>query len=126
MLFLLLCFVYPTFIIVCFFFFFNDTATTEIYTYYTLFPYTTLFRSAEAVQALFPGTQITFGPATADGFYYDFAPTADHGPFRDDELPLIEAEMRRIIAADKVLRREVWDRDALIARWQKEIGGAHV
>src|SRR3546814_16552923 len=41
-------------------------------------------------------------------------------PFRDDELPLIEAEMRRIIAADKVLRREVWDRDALIARWQKD------
>src|SRR3546814_11569945 len=75
---------------------------------------------AEAVQALFPGTQITFGPATADGFYYDFAPTADHGPFRDDALPLIEAEMRRIIAADKVLRREVWDRDALIARWQKD------
>src|SRR3546814_1524215 len=40
---------------------------------------------AEAVQALFPGTQITFGPATADGFYYDFAPTADHGPFRSEE-----------------------------------------
>src|SRR3546814_7931056 len=75
---------------------------------------------AEAVQALFPGTQITFGPATADGFYYDFAPTADHGPFRDDELPLIEAEMRRIIAADKVLRRGVGDRDALSARWQKD------
>src|SRR3546814_4433443 len=56
---------------------------------------------AEAVQNLFPGTQITFGPATADGFYYDFAPAAERGPFRDEELPLIEEEMRRIIAADK-------------------------
>ena len=53
---------------------------------------------AEAVQNLFPGTQITFGPATDDGFYYDFAPTAEHGPFTEEELPAIEAEMRRIIA----------------------------
>ena len=75
---------------------------------------------AEAVQRLFPGTQITFGPATADGFYYDFAPTAEHGPFRDDELPLIEEEMRRIIAADKPLRREAWERHALIARWRAD------
>src|SRR6476619_5861844 len=65
---------------------------------------------AEAVQNLFPGTQITFGPATDDGFYYDFAPTAEHGPFHETELPLIEEEMRRIIAADKPLVREVWDR----------------
>jgi threonyl-tRNA synthetase len=41
---------------------------------------------AEAVQALWPGTQITFGPATDDGFYYDFAPGA-HGPFTEDDLP---------------------------------------
>jgi len=66
---------------------------------------------AEAVQNLFPGTQITFGPATDDGFYYDFAPTAAHGPFTEEELPAIEAEMRRIIAADKPLVREVWSRD---------------
>ena len=72
---------------------------------------------AEAVQALFPGTQITFGPATDDGFYYDLAPPAGRGPFTDDELPLIEAEMRRIIAADKPLVREVWSRDALIEKW---------
>ena len=65
---------------------------------------------AEAVQNLFPGTQITFGPATDDGFYYDFAPTAEHGPFTEEELPLIEEEMRRIIAADKPFVREVWDR----------------
>ena len=65
---------------------------------------------AEAVQNLFPGTQITFGPATDDGFYYDFAPTAEHGPFTEEELPAIEEEMRRIIAADKSLIREVWTR----------------
>jgi threonyl-tRNA synthetase len=66
---------------------------------------------AEAVQNLFPGTQITFGPATEDGFYYDFAPTAEHGPFTEEDLPAIEEEMRRIIAADKPLCREVWTRD---------------
>ena len=73
---------------------------------------------AEAVQNLFPGTQITFGPSTDDGFYYDFAPAGD--PFTDEDLPAIEEEMKRIIAADKPLRREVWERDALIARWQKD------
>ena len=71
---------------------------------------------AEAVQALFPGTQITFGPATDDGFYYDFAPAEQ--PFTDEDLPAIEAKMREIIAADKPLCREVVDRDALIAKWQ--------
>ena len=75
---------------------------------------------AEAVQSLFPGTQITFGPSTDDGFYYDFAPPAGRGPFVDDELPLIEAEMRRIIAADEPLVREVWSRADLIAKWQAD------
>ncbi len=73
---------------------------------------------AEAVQALFPGTQITFGPSTDDGFYYDFAPK--DRPFTEDDLPAIEAEMRRIIAADKPLRREVWSRSDLIARWKAQ------
>jgi threonyl-tRNA synthetase len=63
---------------------------------------------AEAVQNLFPGTQITFGPATDDGFYYDFAPK--DRPFTDEDLPAIEAEMRRIIARDEPLVREVWTR----------------
>ncbi|MCS6986935.1 MAG: threonine--tRNA ligase [Sphingomonadaceae bacterium] len=75
---------------------------------------------AEAVQRLFPGTQITFGPATEDGFYYDFAPPPGRGPFTEADLPAIEEEMRRIIRADKPLRREVWDRDALIAKWRAE------
>ena len=66
---------------------------------------------AEAVQNIFPGTQITFGPATEDGFYYDFAPAPGRGPFTDEDLPEIEEEMRRVIAADKPLVREVWDRE---------------
>jgi threonyl-tRNA synthetase len=72
---------------------------------------------AEAVQALWPDTQITFGPSTEDGFYYDFAP-GERGPFTEEDLPLIEAKMRDIIAADKPLRREVWTREQLIARWR--------
>ena len=68
---------------------------------------------AEAVQSLWPDTQITFGPATDDGFYYDFAP-GERGPFTDEDLPAIEARMREIIAADKPLTREVWTRDRLV------------
>ena len=75
---------------------------------------------AEAVQKLFPGTQITFGPATDDGFYYDFAPSPDHGPFTEEDLPLIEEEMRRIIARDEPLIREVWSRERLIERWTRQ------
>ncbi len=75
---------------------------------------------AEAVQKLFPGTQITFGPSTDDGFYYDFAPAPGRGAFTDEDLPAIEAEMRRIIAADQPLVREVWSRADLIARWQAQ------
>jgi len=75
---------------------------------------------AEAVQKLFPGTQITFGPSTDDGFYYDFAPAPGRGPFTDEDLPAIEAGMRRLIAADQPLVREVWSRADLIARWQAQ------
>jgi len=73
---------------------------------------------AEAVQKLFPGTQITFGPSTEDGFYYDFAPK--DRPFTEEDLPAIEAEMRTVIAADKPLIREVWTREQLIARWREK------
>lgn len=75
---------------------------------------------AEAVQNLYPGTQITFGPATEDGFYYDFAPTAEHGAFTEEELPGIEEEMRRIIAADRSLVREVWTREEVRAFFDKQ------
>ncbi|WP_066797538.1 threonine--tRNA ligase [Sphingomonas soli] len=72
---------------------------------------------AEAVQALWPGTQITFGPATDDGFYYDVMAPANRDPFSMDDLPAIEEKMREIIRADKPLRREVWTREALIEKW---------
>ncbi len=75
---------------------------------------------AEAVQGLFPGTQITFGPSTDDGFYYDFAPAPGRGPFTEDDLPAIEEAMRAIIRADKPLRREVWSRSQLISRWKQQ------
>jgi threonyl-tRNA synthetase len=73
---------------------------------------------AEAVQALWPGTQITFGPATDDGFYYDVMAPAGREPFSMDDLPAIEEKMREIIRADKPLRREIWSREDLIARWR--------
>jgi threonyl-tRNA synthetase len=73
---------------------------------------------AEAVQHLFPGTQITFGPATDDGFYYDFAPK--DRPFTDEDLPAIEAEMRAIIARNEPFLREVWSRQQLIDRWTQQ------
>jgi threonyl-tRNA synthetase len=73
---------------------------------------------AEAVQALWPGTQITFGPATDDGFYYDVMAPEGREPFSMDDLPAIEEKMRELIRADKPLRREVWTREDLIARWK--------
>ena len=73
---------------------------------------------AEAVQHLFPGTQITFGPATDDGFYYDFAPK--DRPFTEEDLPAIEAEMRAIIARNEPFLREVWTRQQLIDRWTQQ------
>jgi threonyl-tRNA synthetase len=75
---------------------------------------------AEAVQSLFPGTQITFGPATEDGFYYDVKAPEGREPFSMEDLPAIEEEMRRIITADKPLIREVWSRERLIEKWQSD------
>ena len=67
---------------------------------------------AEAVKELYPETQVTFGPATETGFYYDFA-RAD--PFTPDDLEKIEARMREIVRRDEKITREVWDRDAAAA-----------
>ncbi|MEP3051966.1 MAG: threonine--tRNA ligase [Erythrobacter sp.] len=75
---------------------------------------------AEAIQALWPGTQITFGPATDDGFYYDVMAPASREPFSMDDLPAIEEKMREIIKADKPLVREAWSRADLIAKWESE------
>jgi threonyl-tRNA synthetase len=62
---------------------------------------------AEAVQELYPGTQVTIGPVIENGFYYDFARDT---PFTPDDLPVIEAKMREIIARDSPFTCEVVDR----------------
>ena len=62
---------------------------------------------AEAVQELYPGTQVTFGPATETGFYYDFA---RNEPFTPDDLEKIEARMHEIVKRDETITREVWAR----------------
>ncbi len=76
---------------------------------------------AEAVQELFPGTQVTIGPAIEDGFYYDFARDE---PFSLDDLAGIEAKMKEIVDRDAAFTREVWDRDEAIAHF-KSIGEAY-
>ena len=67
---------------------------------------------AEAVQELFPGTQVTIGPNVEDGFYYDFARA---GPFSTDDFAAIEKKMREIVDRDEKIIREEVDRDAAIA-----------
>jgi threonyl-tRNA synthetase len=71
---------------------------------------------AMAVQDLFPGTQVTIGPAIEEGFYYDFARDQ---PFTQDDLARIEARMREIVEADLPTRREVWPRDKAIAHFEQ-------
>ncbi len=71
---------------------------------------------AEAVQELFPGTQVTIGPAIDDGFYYDFARET---PFSTDDFPKIEAKMREIVDRDETIRRKVWPRDEAIAHFER-------
>ena len=70
---------------------------------------------AQAVQELYPGTQITFGPATEDGFYYDFV---REEPFTPDDFPAIEARMAEIVDRDLSIDREVWDRDEAVRLFQ--------
>ncbi|TVR98252.1 MAG: threonine--tRNA ligase [Rhodospirillales bacterium] len=66
---------------------------------------------AEAVQELYPDTQVTIGPAIENGFYYDFARSE---PFTPDDLARIEERMREIVDRDEAIVREIWDRDAAI------------
>ena len=63
---------------------------------------------AQAVQELFPGTQVTIGPAIEDGFYYDFA---REEPFSPDDLATIEVRMQEIVGRDLPIQREVWGRE---------------
>ena len=70
---------------------------------------------AMAVQALYPGTQVTIGPAIDDGFDYDFA---RNEPFTPEDLPKIEEQMRKIIKAGLPTRREVWPRDKAVEHFK--------
>ena len=70
---------------------------------------------AEAVQELYPGTQVTFGPATENGFYYDFARSE---PFTPEDLVRIEARMKEIVERDETIVREIWPRDEAIRHFE--------
>jgi threonyl-tRNA synthetase len=66
---------------------------------------------AQAVQELYPGTQVTIGPAIEDGFYYDFARDE---PFTPEDLTRIERRMKEIVELDLPIEREVWERNEAI------------
>jgi len=70
---------------------------------------------AEAVQELYPGTQVTFGPATENGFYYDFARAE---PFTPEDLVRIEARMKEIVDRDETIIREIWPREKAIRHFE--------
>ena len=71
---------------------------------------------AQAVQELFPGTQITFGPATEVGFYYDFAREL---PFTEADLEKIEQKMREIVKRDLPITREVWPHEVAVRHFEQ-------
>ncbi|MBL8537798.1 MAG: threonine--tRNA ligase [Hyphomonadaceae bacterium] len=70
---------------------------------------------AQAVQELFPGTQVTFGPVTEDGFYYDFA---REEPFSTDDFEKIEKRMREIVDADLPIVRTIWEKEKAVAHFK--------
>ena len=72
---------------------------------------------AEAVQTLYPGTQVTIGPVIDDGFYYDFYREV---PFTPDDFAAIEAKMREIIARDKPFTKALRSRDDARAFFEKK------
>ena len=72
---------------------------------------------AEAVQALYPGTQVTIGPAIENGFYYDFSRDK---PFTVDDLEKIEKKMHEIIDEGLEFKREVWNREEAIKFFENE------
>ncbi len=71
---------------------------------------------AEAVQELYPGTQITFGPAIENGFYYDFARDE---PFTPEDFARIEERMREIVKRDETITREIWNRAEAILHFKR-------
>ena len=78
---------------------------------------------AEAVQALWPGTQVTIGPTIENGFYYDFF---RNEPFTPEDFAAIEKKMREIIARDKPFTKEIWTREqdqAGVPRQRRDVQG---
>ncbi len=71
---------------------------------------------AQAVQELYPNTQVTIGPVIENGFYYDFA---KEEPFREDDMPKIEKRMLEIIERDEAITREVWQREDAIKHFRQ-------
>ena len=76
---------------------------------------------AQAVQELFPGTQVTIGPSIKNGYYYDFA---REKPFSTDDFEIIESKMAEIIDRDLEFIREIWERDEAI-KFFKDKGEAY-
>ncbi|MFB3103252.1 MAG: threonine--tRNA ligase [Alphaproteobacteria bacterium] len=87
------------------------TVKSDDETVYDLLRHDAAHVMAEAVQELYPGTQITFGPAIENGFYYDFVRDE---PFTPSDLETIEARMKEIVARNETIVREIWDRDKAI------------
>jgi len=94
------------------------TVKSDDETVYDLLRHDAAHVMAEAVQEIYPGTQITFGPSIENGFYYDFVRDE---PFTPDDLEKIEERMKEIVARDEPIVREVWDRDEAI-RFFNEAG----
>jgi threonyl-tRNA synthetase len=94
------------------------TSKSDDETVYDLLRHDAAHVMAEAVQELYPGTQITFGPAIENGFYYDFV---REDPFTPDDLEQIEARMKEIVARNEDIVRHVWGRDEAI-RFFSEAG----
>src|SRR5437879_5939740 len=78
---------------------------------------------AEAVQTLWPGTQVTIGPVIENGFYYDFF---RNQPFTPEDFAAIEEKMCEIIARDKPFTKEVWSRDQAKRVFRDKGDGVHV
>ena len=70
---------------------------------------------AEAAKEIFPDVQVTFGPATETGFYYDFA---RDNPFTPDDLAKLEQRMHEIVDRDEPITRDVWSRDDAVRFFQ--------
>lgn len=101
----------------------RDAAGLEVYRH------TTTHVMAQAVRRLYPGTRLAIGPVIADGFYYDMDVRDGAGePVRltADDLPAIEEEMARIVAANYPVVREVWGREAARARFASDGEGFKV